>query len=107
MTPQRLAWCAGTAALLSFVAAGRLHAQPDTILATEGQARFQVVVSRLAAPEVRAAAQTLASHLGLISGAEFVVTSGVGREGIVVGVFSEFSGISNSLAAKKILREWR
>ena len=99
MSTERVAYCAGAVVVFFvLVSAGRLHAQPEIVLAAKGQARFRVVVSDDASTEVRAKALTLATHLGLISGADFAVASGSGEEGLAVGVYSDFPALSSSLA---------
>ena len=60
-------------------------------LARDGKALMPVVVADGASERVRAAAQTLASYLGRVSGASFDVKPGDGRSGIVVGLPAQFA----------------
>jgi hypothetical protein len=60
-------------------------------LAAGGKALMPVVVGAQASDRVRAAAKTLADHLGRMSGAEFTVQDGDGASGIVVGLLGDFA----------------
>lgn len=97
MNINRTARCAGALAVLLFISACQPDTRPETVLAAGGQARFHVVVSDNATEAVRAKAQTLATHLGLISDADFVVTNGTGEAGIAVGVVSDFPDLPRRL----------
>lgn len=61
-------------------------------LARGGQAMQPVVISAEATERVRAAADTLATYLGRISGADFELRTGDASAGIVVGRSEEFPG---------------
>lgn len=87
--PSRLAGCVvlGSALLVPVFRAG---AAPAVALARDGTARLPVVVAEGSSERVRTAAATLATYLGRISGASFVVASGDGSQGIAVGLPASF-----------------
>ena len=60
-------------------------------LASEGRALRSVIVGEKASPSVKATAAELARHLGRIAGAEFIVETGDGSRGIVVGSAADFA----------------
>jgi len=71
-------------------------------LTEAGRARTAVVVSPSAGPEVKQHAATLAEQLRRITGAEFGVVEGDGREGIAVGTADDFPalGLTRVLTGK-------
>ena len=82
-------------ALTVFIAANAnsVAAKPVSVeLATDGQARLPIVVSKDASERVRAAANELANYLQRISNAEFKIQEGDGAHGIALGLASDFSG---------------
>lgn len=67
-------------------------AEPVSVkLATDGQARLAIVVSKGASERVRAAADELANYLRQITDAEFKVEKGAGSRGIAIGLSGGFS----------------
>lgn len=81
------------AAILCLLLAYRAVADPGIARMAEGRvARMPVVVGRGASAETREAAQTLAGLLGRMSGAEFAVVEGDGRQGIALGRLEDFPG---------------
>ena len=62
-------------------------------LAADGKARLRIVVSSNASERTQKAASTLADYLGRISGAHFEVTAGDGKNGIAVGLLSDFPAL--------------
>jgi len=79
-------------------AAEKAGARAETVLVDGKQARFKVIVSATAGAEIAAKAQTLADHLGQISGAEFELAKGSGVKDIAVGVYSDFPALAESVA---------
>ena len=65
-------------------------------LAIAGKPALPVVVSSGASERVRKAAATLADYLGRISGGHFEVTTGEGKNGIAVGLLSDFPALKIS-----------
>ncbi len=65
----------------------------STSLAAEGKPCLRIVIAGSASPRVAAAAGTLADYLGRIAGAPFEVVRGDGREGIAVGLDSDFKSL--------------
>ena len=62
-----------------------------TLLASKGHAAMPVVIGEKASASVKTTAAELARYLGRISGAEFVVETGDGIRGIVVGRAADFT----------------
>ncbi len=65
-------------------------AAEEAILAHRGQAQMNLVVATNASSDVQDIARTLANYLGRISGGDFRLMHGDGREGIAIGVASDF-----------------
>ncbi|MFQ5810647.1 MAG: DUF4838 domain-containing protein, partial [Armatimonadota bacterium] len=64
---------------------------PDVaLLADAGQARMPIVLSEQATDRQKELAAELADYLKRISGAEFEVTTGAGKTGIVLGTIDQF-----------------
>jgi len=66
---------------------------PVVELSSKGTAALSIVVSERASKEVKQIAAELATYLGKMSGAMFVVETGDGSRGIVVGQPSEFAAL--------------
>jgi hypothetical protein len=66
-------------------------APKPALLAQKGQARMPIVISSNASPQTIGSATTLATYLGRISGAPFVVSTNSGEAGIVVGSPGQFT----------------
>lgn len=69
---------------------GLAIAQHPVELAKEGQTQLSIVLAEHVSDRVRAVSTDLALYLGRISGAEFVIRMGDGKEGIAVGLSSDF-----------------
>lgn len=66
----------------------------QTTLAKEGQATQRIIIAANASKSVQSSAKTLASYLQQITGGVFeVVTKGDGKEGIAVGLVSDFPAL--------------
>jgi hypothetical protein len=63
----------------------------ETVLAENGRARFPIVIASGASEETRRNAETLATYLKKITGADFAIETGDGSRGIVLGVARDFS----------------
>lgn len=83
--------------ILILACAGTARAVPLEI-ASEGKALLPVTVSENAAPEITSLADELASGLGRISTAPFVVKKGTEVSGIVVGTADEWPGFLPAVA---------
>ncbi len=80
--------------LLAFVVSVRqVEAAPETVLATDGQPRSEIVVGTDADENIRDTALALADYLERISGAAFNVTEGDGSGGLVLGVPADFPAL--------------
>lgn len=77
--------------LLANVATATRTDASEVKLAENGKSILPIRVGPEATEVSRAAATTLASYLGRITGAEFVVREGDGAEGIVVGLPGDFA----------------
>ena len=78
-------------ALLAIAAIATRADASEVKLAENSKALLHINVGPEATERTRAAATTLASHLGRIAGAEFAVREGDGAEGIVVGLPDDFA----------------
>jgi hypothetical protein len=63
-------------------------------LASQGRALQPVVVADTASPRTHAAAENLNAYLSQISGAKFTVATGSAKQGIVVGLGTDFPELS-------------
>jgi hypothetical protein len=77
--------------LLATAATATCADASEVRLAENGKALLPILVGPETTEGSRAAATTLASHLGRIAGAEFAVGEGDGAEGIVVGLPGDFA----------------
>ena len=68
-------------------------APPSVALARDGQALLSVTVGVQASDQTRQTAGELAAYLGAMSGATFVVETGDGSRGIVLGQPAEFAAL--------------
>ncbi len=76
------------------VTVGASASEPPVFrIAGAGQPPEQVIVAEGASEATRAAAQTLADYLGRIASTRFQVTAGDGRDGIAVGLASDFPAL--------------
>lgn len=62
----------------------------SVMLATNGRAQLDIVVSTSATPRVESAARTLAQQLERITGAPFKLSTGDGASGVAIGVAGDF-----------------
>lgn len=69
----------------------RVVSAGEMALSRDGKAAMPVVVSPNVSEDTRKSAQDLVRYLGQISGGEFVLESGDGSKGIVVGLATDFS----------------
>ena len=79
--------------LLALGLSSAVLAADEVVLAVAGEARLPVVVAPTASARVKAAAKTLASYLGKISGGTFVVQEGDGQAGVALGLASDFPAV--------------
>lgn len=79
-------------ALFLSLPAGAL-AQEAVMLSANGRASLDIVVSTNASSRVKAAAKVLADQLQRISGAEFTITIGNGKNGLALGHFADFPAL--------------
>ena len=70
--------------------------QTTLILAADGKAALPIVISSKASDSTKAIAAELAGYLSRMSGAEFVVKTGDGAKGIVLGTLGEFPKIGRA-----------
>jgi len=63
-------------------------------LAGAGKASVPIVLAKNATIRVRNAAADLATYLGRMSGAEFVIRNGGGKNGIAVGLAVDFPSLN-------------
>ena len=82
-------------ALIVFVSPGKAAEPARIALAEQGRAQLSVVVAGNASERTKAAAAELADYLGRITGGKFEIKAGDGSSGVVVGVTSDFPGISD------------
>lgn len=81
--------------LLPWPLAGAL---PTAVLAMNGEARMPIIVGENAAATVQTAAAELADYLQRMTGAEFTVKTGEGRQGLVLGEVDDFSDLPFEIA---------
>ena len=68
--------------------------EKGTLLASNGRAAMPLVIGEKASASIKATAAELARYLGRMSGAEFVVETGDGSRGLVVGRAADFAKLS-------------